>query len=276
MADLAGAQADHGKVPGPAAGDGHGRDGVLALRHNDLSARPGGEKGRRLGDARRRDRPAHLGARVGHVHSGQLGGREGAHGEAEVAQGRRPPVDRRHFVRHSAFGCLDEEVEDGVERRVAARADAGHEAGAARVRRGRHHGLGAQSGAHTMREQVAATLVPAGDGHGEPACVVDAHHRRVAPLVVQEGRNDAGGGADGEEQHEGVDLAPPGAYRVGRVPVDGLPRQPVGHGSAACCHRHRDHVHSSGPHATNTGFSAARRNEPSGRRAPRDTLTSTR
>ena len=100
----------------------------------------------------------------------------------------------------------------------------------------------------------------------------------IGGLVGQQGGDDADGGAGGQEQHEGVDARPPVAHDVGHAAVGVLVREPAARARPASVTD--DGVERPlirrGPHATNTGFSAASRRPPSGRTWPRDTPTCTR
>src|SRR5207248_1387285 len=71
-------------------------------------------------------------------------------------------------------------------------------------------------------------------------------------------------------------ILPAATHGLGGAAVHVLVREAFRQLAAAVGHRDAEDLHSAGPHVTNTGFSAARRKLPSGRRAPRETATCTR
>ena len=179
----------------------------------------------------------------------------------------RPPVE--HGRGHAG------DVAGGDEARAAGRAPA------RRRRRWRWSPPGWRpSAAATVPGQVVgAAGVAAAEGDGEAAGLVDADDGRVGGLVAAAaGRRCArrrrwrgtGRSRRPRPSAAGTTVAPP-------APCDVLVRQAAGQGAdRPSVTETRDDPHSSGPQATNTGFSAARRTPPSGSTAARDTPTCTR
>ena len=184
------------------------------------------------------------------------------------------------------------DVADGGE---AGEAVEGGEAGA--VGGGRHHRLGAEEGGHLPGEDVGAAPVPAGEGHGEPAAVVDHDYGRVGRLVGQPRGDGPHGDPGGADEHEPVDLVPAlphGRHQaavvvlVGEPPGESRPRPghragddpfaarptPAHAGGASPAGGCAGPASGSGPQHTKTGFSAANRRAPlPPRGAPRLTAT---
>ena len=57
-------------------------------------------------------------------------------------------------------------------------------------------------------EGVRAAFVPTAEGDGEVGGVVDGYHAGVAVFALQQGSDEADGGAGGEEEHDAVALVP--------------------------------------------------------------------
>ena len=235
-------------------------------------------------------------ARVGRDRAGRTGRIESWVGRDRAGRDRAGAARRRGRVAlHRRRGAVEPGPGHGGD--VAGGGEAlqrveGREAGA--VGGGRHHRLGPEEGGHRPGEDVGAAPVPAGEGDGEAPAVVDDDHGRVGRLVGQEGGDGPHRDPGGADEHEPVDLGPPGPHRVEEVAGAVLVGQPPGDvrsgrrdgagqdpsaAAAAAAHGHEPgrSAPASGPQHTKTGFSAASRRAPlPPRGAPRltDTWTS--
>ena len=207
----------------------------------------------------------------------------------EVETGRERPGGEGGVALHRRRGAVEPGPGHGGD--VAGGGEAlqgvdGREAGA--VGGGRHHRLGPEEGGHRPGEDVGAAPVPAGEGDGEAPAVVDDDHGRVGRLVGQEGGDGPHRDPGGADEHEPVDLGPPGPHRVDEIAGAVLVGQPpgdvrsgrrdgAGQDPSAAGGHHDGPSRSapgSGPQHTKTGFSAASRRAPlPPRGAPRLTDT---
>ena len=108
------------------------------------------------------------------------------------------------------------------------------------------------------------------------ATVVDAHDRRIAVLVRQQGSDDPDAGTHGSHEDEGIDLAPPLLHRCGEVAVHPFVGEEPGERPAPFGQRHDENPAHDGPQQTKTGSRAESRRVESGSRVPRLTESCTR
>ena len=133
--------------------------------------------------------------------------------------------------------------------------------------------LGAEGPGHVACQVVGAATVATAQGHREAARFVHADDRRVAALVGEEWGDDAHRGTGRQEQHEAVHVVPAGRDRLGGRAAVVFVGETAGERPAPGRDRDGQDLHDRGPQATKTGFSAARRQPPAGRRSPRLTAT---
>src|SRR5829696_8666341 len=114
-----------------------------------------------------------------------------------------------------------------------------------------------------MRQRVRAAPVSPGERHSEPPCIVHADHAGVVVLVVEQGRDEADGGAGGEEEDDAVTLVPrllQCLLQFSLIEAGVGPRAFEVGGVTAAVRGSRDEPdHCFLPETTKTGVSAARR-----------------